>query len=173
MLKPDPQSFSIWILNFFTSFRHASTYSHSSLGIILKHKHVPISKILCNFGSQTTLAYKKAFRHLCPNHGEAYFANKFVFLWCWKLQWHFLSLPNYNIKLVKHKFSFLSNLNLNAMPLHQYWKPNFLNKKIILPHGPALRSDIATSIKEDALKLKLEELDVQIQLFFSKVYCCL
>jgi hypothetical protein len=53
ILKPEQQSFSIFIPSFLHVLNHALLYTTSSLGIILDFKHVKLNFLLSNFGVKT------------------------------------------------------------------------------------------------------------------------
>jgi hypothetical protein len=80
MLLPEQQSFSIWITSFFNILKHANEYPNSNLAIILKQKHVPISSILKNFGSNMLKKYSNKFMSLYPPQGKTMFKKSKIFL---------------------------------------------------------------------------------------------
>ena len=72
ILKPEQQSFSIFITSFFSALNHASLYPKSTLGAYFAYKHLPVKSILANFGFQTIVKYKNVFRQMYPNLGGNY-----------------------------------------------------------------------------------------------------
>ena len=73
ILKPENQCIAIWIPSFINMLKHAEQYPLSNLGIILRHKHVPIKSVLSDFGYKTFSKYKKNFQSLYPKSAQPYF----------------------------------------------------------------------------------------------------
>ena len=73
ILKPEEQSFSIFLPSLLNVLRHAQQFPNSSLGILLSHKHVPITFVLKNFGLNTFLRFKRCIKSLYPSTNQAYF----------------------------------------------------------------------------------------------------
>ena len=73
ILKPEQQSFSIFITSFFSALKHAFMYPKSTLGILFAFHNLPVNKIISNFGFQTITKFNSVFRQIYPNRGGNYF----------------------------------------------------------------------------------------------------
>ena len=73
ILKPEQQSFSIFLTSFFSALNHASKYPGSLLGIIFAYHKIPVNKIISNFGFQTITKFINVFRQIYPSKGGSYF----------------------------------------------------------------------------------------------------
>ena len=73
LLKPENQSFAIWLPNFFNIMKHASLYPQSSLGVLLDYYNIPVQQILDNFGVQILRKYKDILISVFPNFNKSFF----------------------------------------------------------------------------------------------------
>lgn len=81
LLKPENQSFSIWITSFLNVLKHANSFPLSTLGKITSFRHIPVQKILQDFSFQTLLKFHRQFKFLYPYGGGDYFEMLSSFLY--------------------------------------------------------------------------------------------
>ena len=80
-LRPENQSFSIWLNSFMSSIKHSAKYPDSTIGTIFKHRHLPIKSLLHTFGFQTLIKYQKTFKSIYPCNGGDYFSKAVQFFY--------------------------------------------------------------------------------------------
>ena len=73
MLRPEQQSFSIFINSFMNCLKYSAIHKDTTIGILFAHKHLPISSLLKNFSYQTLLKHLSIFKAIYPCNGGEYF----------------------------------------------------------------------------------------------------
>ena len=72
-LKPETQSFSIWINSFMNCLKYSAHYPDCTIGLIFSHRHVSINSLLPNFGFKTLTKNQNVFKSIYPCNGGEYF----------------------------------------------------------------------------------------------------
>lgn len=168
-LKPENQSFSIWLPNFINVLKHAKLYQESTLGKLTQLYNIPVSYILDNFGSQPLYQFKDQISCLFPCND----------IYLDKLQDFCSNLEKNKITwLYTPILSFSPNENRNAFSqqemdtLHQnnlktiasILKTQELSKTHILVF-PMIKSEICTNIANNPLAEKLRSIVDDVRMF--------
>jgi hypothetical protein len=80
-LKPENQSFSIFINSFINCLKYTSEHPDTSIGLLFSHKHIPIHSLLSTFSFQTLIKHQKTFKELYPCDGGEYFEKAIEFFY--------------------------------------------------------------------------------------------
>ena len=118
-LKPEQQSFSIFIPSLLHVLNHAQKYPKSTLGIILAFKKVNLKPLLNNFGYKSFNENQRRLKSLYPKFNEIYFIKYSEFLQ--DLEKHiFMQIPILSFSSITKPFNLreitnLENNNLNTI----------------------------------------------------------
>ena len=162
ILKPEQQSFSIFITSFFSALNHASLYPKSTLGAYFAYKHLPVKSILANFGFQTITKYKNVFRQMYPNHGGTYIEKACSFFYDLEHSAEtFFYSPILSSNWSNTKTLFTSNdekilATLNKQTVASILQTQNLQNKICFL--PKLSSEFVTNLNDNSLVMKLNNL---------------
>jgi len=117
ILKPEQQSFSIFIPSLLHILRHAFKYPKSTLGIILAFKKVNLKPLLDNFGYRTFNENQRRLKSLYPNFNEMYFNKYSEFLH--DLEKHnFMQTPILSFSSIAKPFNLREIKNLESNNLN-------------------------------------------------------
>ena len=160
MLLPSQQSFIIWFNAFLNLLKHAHLFPNSNIARLLSHKHVPISSIFDNLGSEIFHNYIKNFRTFYPLESGLMFRKAKGFL----------------VLLEKHRETFLhSNItssvwaknvkfnNVDIMELNEHGLNtiasilDFIKIQHKVLYRPLLNSAIKENLTEKPVLLKLQK----------------
>ena len=72
-LKPETQSFSIWLNSFINCLHFATQHEDSSISLIFEHKHLNVKAMLPTISYKTIIEHQKTFKSLYPCEGGNYF----------------------------------------------------------------------------------------------------
>ena len=163
ILKPEQQSFSIFIPSFLHVIHHAYLYPKSSLGILLAAKQTNTKLVLSNFGYKTFHNNIRCFKSLYPNCNNNYFNKILHFLKDLELNKStFLQIPIISSHLLKN--------DLNSQEIQMLKDNDIVTIASILDHKvigdrimilPSLRKDILSIIPSTNLVEKLAIFTIQ------------
>ena len=163
ILKPEQQSFSIFIPSFLHIIHHAYLYPKSSLGILLAAKQTNTKLVLSNFGYKTFHNNIRCFKSLYPNCNNNYFNKILHFLKDLELNKStFLQIPIISSHLLKN--------DLNSQEIQMLKDNDIVTIASILDHKvigdrimilPSLRKDILSIIPSTNLVEKLAIFTIQ------------
>lgn len=156
ILKPEQQSFSIFIPSLLHILHHAYNYPKSTLGIIISYKKIKVKALLNNFGYKTFNENQKRLKSLYPHCNDNYFI-KFADFFQDLEKYNFMQTPIRSFSSLKKQFTpreinLLESNNLNTIA--SVLKQRVIGDRVMLL--PLICPSINTILKSPVLVNKLK-----------------
>ena len=169
-LKPETQSFSIWLNSFMNCLKFSSQHNDTTISLIFEHKHINIQALLPTISYKTIIEHQKVFKSLYPCAGGNYFHKLIEFFYDLEhepstfFQSPIISSNFANISTPFSKRDENILLKSKKLTIASLFETRKINEKILFL--PCIKSDLSNTIVDSALINKLIKLIESTQTAF-------